>query len=599
MESIACHRPSARPSRGRRFLPLPAAAAMLLAGAFAAAATAQSLPPRDAQVRVSRLPIDLRPDEPRAEAEAGDIIAGEYVVVFGDGIAGPLLYAASGDADLAAEAVRRSEAPERGLAVRRDGSADLAAEAVRRSEAAGRGLAVRRDAIAKLAAGAVRRSEAADRGSAVQRDFSAELAAEAVRRSEAAERGLAMRRDGSAVLYRYDAAIVGFAARLTDGALAEIRRIPGVRIEPNRTIAPPREVAPDALDAPEALTAPVRPLAKLAAPPPPPSCASAPKGLDRIDRRLRPCDGVFQALAKGTGVHVYVIDTGVFAAHSEFDGRVYPNVGPGMGHNATKDGQGTKDCDGHGTGVASVIGGKTLGVAPAVMIHPVKVFPCVGKSSTADLIAGINWVAADRVTALAKVPVVVNVSFMALKGQKNTLPTLLNNAIENSITVGRIPYVIAAGNDQADACGVSPAMVGPAITVGNIKPENDRRMTDSNFGKCVDLFAPGGGIPTAGRAGQPNPTIRDGTSFAAPHVAGVAALYLEKYPGAPPAAVWAAILKAANNNDLPPGTPNWCGIGNLPPGSGSPNVLLHWGSGSLDGVLDAPRPANAPPPPSC
>jgi subtilisin family serine protease len=134
--------------------------------------------------------------------------------------------------------------------------------------------------------------------------------------------------------------------------------------------------------------------------------------------------------------------------------------------------------------------------------------------------------------------------------------------------------------------------------VGNVKSENDRRMIDSNYGTCVDLFAPGVNIPVASNAGIASTGYRSGTSFAAPHVTGVIALFLERNPRAQPAAVWAALLKAANNKESTPPTPQWCGIPNRLPGSH--NMLLHWGSGSDDGVTDAPQPVAAPPPsPTC
>jgi serine protease len=122
-------------------------------------------------------------------------------------------------------------------------------------------------------------------------------------------------------------------------------------------------------------------------------------------------------------------------------------------------------------------------------------------------------------------------------------------------------------------------------------------MVDSNHGKCVDLFAPGVNIPVAGNGGVSSMGNRSGTSFAAPHVTGVAALFLEKNPTAQPAAIWTAILNAANNNDITPATPKWCGIPNRM--TGSPNVLLHWGSGSDNGVSDAPVLPGPPPPPIC
>ncbi|MEA3011410.1 MAG: aqualysin 1 [Sphingomonadales bacterium] len=406
----------------------------------------------------------------------------------------------------------------------------------------------------------------------------ANAVADAVRRSDAAEQMIEGRRDGSALLSRYRAVLVGFSARLTPAALVDIQRLPDARVEPNVAI----EVPDPGYSGPPA--APVSPGATMRTASAPPF----PAGLDRIDRRLLPPDTSFQTNSHGAGVHVYVIDTGVNGDHGEFGGRV------GLGYNATKDGKGTADCRDHGTAVASIIGGNTMGVASQVIIHPVRVFPCQGlTSSTVVFLDGVEWVAKDRVK-IRKSPALANISFkLVLAGSGGALDA----AIANSIDKANIPYVIAAGNDGADACQYSPAHVPHAITVGNVSPDSDRRKLDSNYGKCIDIFAPGVNILAAGVTGPSDWGTRSGTSFAAPHVSGVAALFLNTNPAANPAVIWAAILLAADNKDSASPTPLWCGIPNRM--TGSPNVMLHWGSGSANGVYDGPLPPHAPPPPSC
>ncbi|MFL6845963.1 MAG: S8 family serine peptidase [Allosphingosinicella sp.] len=510
---------------------LPSVVLALLLAVPPAAGAAPSDAPRKGKLHVrivlgggatSVIADNVVPDE---------VIADEYIVAFGNGVAGPILYGPSPNARLAnGMPGPLLYGPSRG-----DG-----------------------------------------------------LAQEAVLRSDAAERRVEERHDGSVVMDRYRAAIVGFSARLTPEAVQEIRQIPDVRVEPNRRVAAPNDGVASEPGFLIRVASPAlrRTWLKIAS-------APVPRGLDRIDQRLVPPDHMYQARFTGAGVHVYVIDTGVLATHNEFGGRVL------AGYDATTNKLGTRDCANHGTGVASVIGGRTLGVAPGVTIHPVQVFPCSGNSTVAAMVAGVNWVAQDRVTAWKNSPVVVNVSFMTLSGPQDTQTSLLNTAIANSITVGGIPYVIAAGNAlpnkyAVDACTVSPALVGPAITVGNIKPENDGRVMDSNYGSCVDLFAPGVRIPAASSGGNKSTGTGDGTSFAAPHVTGVVALYLEKHHDATPSQVWAAIFNAA---DVKPAPYNWPGIDN--PGPGSPNVLLHWGCGSDDGSVDASPPTSAQPLPHC
>lgn len=195
-------------------------------------------------------------------------------------------------------------------------------------------------------------------------------------------------------------------------------------------------------------------------------------GLDRIDQRNLPTDSAYTYTTDGTGVHVYVIDSGIKATHTEFTGRL------GNGTDLANDGQGTNDCYGHGTHVAGTIGGTTYGVAKNVTLHPVRVFNCQGQSSGSGSVGGMEWVAANRI-----MPAVVN---MSLGG---SFSPVSNAAVANLVSKG-IHVVVSAGNDNLDACKISPASAPGAITVGSIL-RTDVRAASSNFGVCLDVFARG------------------------------------------------------------------------------------------------------------
>ena len=274
--------------------------------------------------------------------------------------------------------------------------------------------------------------------------------------------------------------------------------------------------------------------------------SGAPWGLDRIDQRQGPLDGQYDYPTDGHGVHAYVIDSGIRATHAEFGGRVLGAF------TALDDGRGTEDCYGHGTHVAGILGGATYGVAKGVTLHAVRVLDCVGSGSVSDAIAGIDWVTAHHVS-----PAVANLS---LGGGASVA---LDEAVRRSVDAG-VTYVVSAGNGSADACLQSPARVAAAIAVG-ASDSADAQAPFSNFGSCVALYAPGVGITSAWATGDAALNTLSGTSTAAPHVAGTAALYLGLNPSASPADVADALVANADAEVL-------TGLG-----AGSPDRLLYQG----------------------
>jgi subtilisin family serine protease len=267
-------------------------------------------------------------------------------------------------------------------------------------------------------------------------------------------------------------------------------------------------------------------------------------GLDRSDQRDRPLNGTYIYNYTASNVRAYVIDSGINASHSDFGGRVL------AGATAINDGRGAGDCNGHGTHVAGTIGGATWGIAKAVRLVPVRVFGCTGGSANSTIISGIDWVRTNAVK-----PAVANMSLGG--GASSATDTATNNLINSGVTV-----VVAAGNDNANACNYSPARVANAITVGSTT-STDARSSFSNYGSCVNIFAPGSSIRSAWYTSNTATNTISGTSMASPHVAGAAALYLAQYPSASPATVRSAIYNKASTNKL-------SGIG-----SGSPNRLLY------------------------
>lgn len=333
---------------------------------------------------------------------------------------------------------------------------------------------------------------------------------------------------GGELLQTYDAALNGFAVKfpVETGAsaaetLSQDSRV--AYVEPDQTINLNEENAVDTTQ------------------------FGATWGLDRIDQASLPLNSRFTYTSTGAGVNAYIIDTGIRITHSQFGGRA------SYGYDAVDGRLPADDCHGHGTHVAGTVGGSTYGVAKGVRLIAVRVLGCTGSGSTSGVIAGINWVKQQKL-ARPNIPAVANMSLGGYAFQA------LDSAVASAVQAG-VVFAVAAGNNNDNACYYSPARAATAITVGATY-SNDARAGFSNYGTCVDIFAPGGNITSAWSTGDAATAILSGTSMATPHVVGVIALYLQTHPTATPLAVDAALKARALLNKV------------TSPGAGSPNRLL-------------------------
>lgn len=296
--------------------------------------------------------------------------------------------------------------------------------------------------------------------------------------------------------------------------------------------------------------------------------ATPPWGLDRLDQPTRVLDNSFTSPSSGASVTVYVIDTGVLVTHADFQGRAT------SGFDFVDQDSNATDCNGHGTHVAGTIAGATFGVAKNAKIIAVRVLDCEGSGTFSGLIQGIEWVTANRTG-----PSVANMSLGG--GVSQAIDDAVNASIQSGVT-----YVVAAGNNNQNACNSSPARVPLAITVG-ATTKTDARSSFSNFGSCLDIFAPGSDITSSWFTSRTSTKTISGTSMAAPHVAGIAALYLAQNPTAWPSEVVSKITTNALAGRVQSA------------GTGSPNLLAN--STFLFAATPSPGPTPAPiptPPPN-
>ena len=319
---------------------------------------------------------------------------------------------------------------------------------------------------------------------------------------------------GGSLLHVYTSAIKGFAARLPAPAADALGRNPLVAsVEGDQVMR---------ADVTQSMNA-----------------NGDPWGLDRIDQNALPLSRTYTYTSTGAGVHAYIIDTGIWTLHPEFGGRA-TNVFDA--YHATGE-----DCNGHGTHVAGTIGAATYGVAKGVSLHGVRVLSCVGVGLNSDVIAGVDWVTANHLN-----PAVAN---MSLGGGKSPA---LDQAVTNLWNSG-VFLAVAAGNDNVDACTESPSGAASVFTVA-ASEKTDAKASYSNWGTCVEAYAPGSAIVSTYLGGTT--MSLSGTSMATPHVVGVAALYKATFGDQPSASVSSWIISNSTSGVI---------TGNV---SGTPNRLL-------------------------
>ncbi|KUF19334.1 MULTISPECIES: S8 family peptidase [Streptomyces] len=371
----------------------------------------------------------------------------------------------------------------------------------------------------------------ADRPGAVDGSYIVTLKDSVARRDiPGAAKALARQHEGD-LRYTYTAALRGFAVRMSEGEAEKLAADPSVaRVE--------ADAVAYAVDTQTN----------------PPSW-----GLDRVDQRDLPVDKKYTYGTTASNVNAYIVDTGIRMSHRDFGGRAV------SGYDFIDNDSNASDCQGHGTHVAGTVGGGSYGVAKGVKLIGVRVLNCQGNSGDtwAPVLAGIDWVTKNAVK-----PAVGNMSIGGGRTQS------VNDAVTSSIASG-VTWVVAAGNNNADSCSYSPSSTPTAITVGATN-SRDARATGwsngqgSNYGSCLDIFAPGDSIVSSSNSGDSNAQTMSGTSMASPHVAGAAALLLSANPSWTPAQVRDKLVADATSDKVTDAR------------SGSPNKLLYTGGGSTN-----------------
>lgn len=367
-------------------------------------------------------------------------------------------------------------------------------------------------ALGALAAAGLATPSSASAAEAPRADYVVVLKPQANRANEAS----AVRRGGGRVTREFGHVFSGMTVNLSDNAAAALRRNPNV-------VSIERDVAMTAVTTEPATS----------------------WGLDRIDQANLPLSGTFDYSGTGLGVDVYIIDTGIRADHTDFAGRLKP------GYSSIADGNGTNDCAGHGTHVAGTAAGTAFGVAKSASLVPVRVLDCTGSGTISSVVAGIDWVVGQHADGT---PAVANLSLGG--GASTSIDAAINRMVIDGVVTA-----VAAGNSNVDACGGSPARVPAALTVG-ASTSADARASYSNFGTCLDLFAPGSGIRSSWNTSSTATASLSGTSMASPHVAGAAAVLWADHPELTAGSVSSALVTTATSDVV------------LGAGTGSPNRLL-------------------------